>query len=100
MNRENLVSIKQICSHYKIEYSFIESLYDSGLVEIITIEEDAYVPNETMPDLEKMLRLYLDLNLNVEGIDVVSHLLRKIALMQDEIKDLKNKLAFYRDINS
>lgn len=100
MNRENLVSIKQICSHYEIEYTFIESLHDSGLVEIITIEEETYVPHETMPNLEKMLRLYLDLNLNIEGIDVVNHLLRKIALMQDEIKDLKNKLAFYRDINS
>ena len=97
MNRENLVSVKQICSHYKVEFTFIESLQDSGLVEIITIEEDAYVPHETIPDLEKMLRLYLDLNLNVEGIDVVNHLLRKITLMQDEIRHLKNKLAFYRD---
>ena len=98
MKTEALIPIKQFCSHYKIEYAFIESLRDFGLVEIITLEEVSYIPQERMPDLEKMVRLYLDLNLNVEGIDVVNHLLGKIARMQEEIRELKSKLEFYRDI--
>jgi len=98
MNTANLIPVSQFCTHYEVEYTFIESLSEFGLVEIITIEEDSFIPQEIMPDLEKMVRLYLDLNLNVEGIDVVNHLLHKIASMQEEIKDLRNKLSLYEDI--
>lgn len=98
MTTDNLIPVQQFCSHYEIEFSFIESLYDFGLVEIITVEEKRFIPQEKMPDLEKMVRMYLDLNLNIEGIDVVTHLLHKITIMQKEIRDLKNRLSLYEDL--
>lgn len=98
MKNEQLISIQQFCTCYEIEFSFIESLNDHGLVEIITVKDDRFIHEDTMGDLEKMVRLYHDLNLNIEGIDVVSNLLQKINEMQKELTILKNKLRLYEDI--
>ena len=98
MENEQLISIQQFCTYYEIEFSFIESLYDHGLIEIITVEETRFIHPDKMGNLEKMVRLHHDLNLNIEGIDVVSNLLQKINEMQKELTILKNKLRLYEDI--
>ena len=42
-----------------------------------------------------MVRLHYDLEINMEGIDAITHLLKKLQTMQDEISVLKNKLRVY-----
>ncbi|MBO3117300.1 MerR family transcriptional regulator [Winogradskyella sp. DF17] len=92
MNQENLVSLPVLCHHYKMEMSFFNDLNDYGLIEIYALEETYYVHKERIVDIEKIIRLHQELNLNLEGIDTVFNLLRRIENLTSEINSLKNRL--------
>ena len=50
---------------------------------------------DQMAALEKIIRFYYDLDINIEGIETITHLLKRINSMQDEITTLKNRLRIY-----
>ena len=95
MDEHELIRIELICSSYNIEPSFIDSLLDFGLIEITELESQRFIPTQRLVDLEKMIRLHYDLNINLEGIDTILHLLNRIRELQDELNNVKNKMLFY-----
>jgi hypothetical protein len=95
MDKINLIPANEFCNSHNIEISFINSLQEAGLVEITIIKETEYIPESQLHALEKIVRLYYDLDINLEGIETVIHLLRRINDMQDEITLLKNRLRLY-----
>ena len=97
METTHLISTDEFCSHYKVEYSFINSLQRFGLIEIMTIEESRFINTDNLTELEKFARLHYDLDINLEGIETINYLLEKIKNMQHEIKELKNKLKVYEE---
>ncbi len=97
MKLENLISIQTICNNYNIEFSFINSLNEYSLIEITTIDKIQYLPKNKINEIEKMVRLHHDLDINMEGIDVISNLLERINTLHSEIDFLKNRLDFYED---
>lgn len=97
MTTQNLILIDKICIHYKIEFSFINALDNIGLLEIETIDQSKFINQDKIGDLEKMIRLHNELNVNIEGIDVVFNLLQKEKALQKEINTLKNRLRLYEN---
>lgn len=97
MQTGEMITIKEFCIHHKIEQSFIYALKDTGLVEITTVEEKLCVPANQLPQLEKLIHLY-ELDINLEGIETITHLLNRVHTLQDEITGLKNKLRLYEDV--
>ena len=97
MQNENLISTEEFCSVYKIEYSFIETLQQQGLIEITTIDQHSFIDHEHLSNLEKLIRLHYDLDINFEGIEAITYLLNRVKTMQNEITYLKNKLSIYED---
>jgi hypothetical protein len=95
MQDEHLIPVQELCVHHKIEPGFIKLLRDYGLVELAMVEEHIYISALQLGELEKMIRLHYDLNVNIEGIDIIRHLLKKLEEAQDEIGRLKSKLKFY-----
>jgi chaperone modulatory protein CbpM len=95
MNKANLISANEFCASHDIEISFIDSLYNAGLIEITTIKETEYIQGSQLNELEKIVRLYYELDINLEGIETVFNLLQRINYMQDEITLLKNRLRLY-----
>ena len=97
MQTEDMIVLDEFCTGHQLEVSFIYSLEEYGLIEVVSIDETEYIPNSELLRLEKMIRLHQDLNINPEGIDAVNNLLRRIEMMQEEITRLHNKLSFYRE---
>jgi hypothetical protein len=95
MENNNLVLIEQICLYHDIEVSFVNSLHEFGLIEVIVVENNRYLSHEQLRDLEKLIRLHYDLNINLEGIDAVSMLLRQIEALREELKNTRNKLRVF-----
>jgi hypothetical protein len=98
MNKVHLIPAIEFCSSHQIEISFIESLQEAGLIEVTTIAETEYIKGDQLIELEKIVRLYYELDINLEGIDTVFHLLQRINEMQDEITLLKNRLRLYESL--
>jgi hypothetical protein len=92
---ENLIPADEFCASHHIEISFIRSLDETGLLEITTIEEKKYIHASQLQELEKIVRLYYDLDINLEGIETINHLLQRIDSMHDEITELRNRLRLY-----
>ena len=95
MKKDHLIPLDVFCTSYNVEISFISSLNEAGLIEITTIDEAGYFDTEQLQQLERYLRFYYELNINLEGIDAIKHLLHRVNSMHDEITALKNRLRLY-----
>lgn len=92
MENDELIPADQFCIYHNIEYSFISSLEESGLISITSVEHSSYIPADEIQKLEKFVRLHYDLDINLEGIETINHLLEKIEEMQKEILNLRNRV--------
>jgi hypothetical protein len=70
MKIENFIPLKTLVTHYKVELSFFSNLSELGLVEIQTVEQVQYIHQDSIYE-EKMIRMHQELDVNIEGIDVV-----------------------------
>lgn len=95
MQMQEFIPIDIFCRQHGVEVSFISSLQDFGLIEVMKIEETECIRIDQLSEAERLVRLYGDLEINLEGIDVIIHLLHRIKDMQYENQLLKNKLSFY-----
>lgn len=92
---EKLIPANDFCTNHNIEISFIRSLQETGMIEITTIEEIAYIPSKQLPELERIVHLHFELDINLEGIETINNLLIRINNMKDEITALRNRLRLY-----
>ena len=97
MQREHLIPADEFCTHYKVEYSFINSLQEYGLIEITTIDNNLFIDQDHLQNLEKLVRLHYDLDINLEGIEAITYLLNRVKSMQEEITSLRNRLEAYEN---
>ena len=95
MDKKYLVPVDEICASHKIEISFVSSLQNSGLIELTTIRESDFIEVDQLQKLEKFIRLYYELDINLEGIETINYLLQRINSMNEEIKVLRNTLRLY-----
>jgi len=95
MQTEYLIAIEEFCANHNVEISFISSLQQNGLIEITTIKETGYINAGQLQQIEKFVRFFYELDINLEGIETITHLLHKIISQQEEILALKNKLRLY-----
>jgi len=97
MQTEEMIPVSDFCIHHNIETSFIYSLQESGLIEISTIQEETFVPVNQLSQLEKLVRLYYEMDINLEGIETISYLLERMNEMQQQIIRLSNRLSLYEN---
>ncbi|AUC81140.1 chaperone modulator CbpM [Lacinutrix sp. Bg11-31] len=98
MNTQDLISIKQLCNYYKVPQSFLDTLYEYELIEIQTFDNDVFIKKTQIRDIEKIIRLHYDLEINIEGVDVIFNLLNQIETLKLENIQLKNQLKLHNDL--
>jgi len=91
----NLIAVEDFCNNCHIELAFVDTLQQKGLIEILTIEETAFIEIGQLQQLEKLINFYYGLDINLEGIETILHLLQRIDSMHEEINRLQNKLRLY-----
>jgi hypothetical protein len=95
MESDNLINVEDFCQHHQVDISFIRLLSEHGLVEITTIEQTHYLTPLQLRDVEKMTTMHYDLDINLEGIEVICQLLGRINNLHEEVNQLRNRLARY-----
>jgi len=94
-----LIPVEDICAYHHVEINFIHSLEDFGLIHTKVEKQSLFLPVDELSKLEQYLRLAHDLEINLEGIHAVSHLLNQLQNMQLEITALQNELNYYKQLN-
>ena len=97
MNQEHLISAEEFCNHYKVEFSFLNSLNQYGLIEVTRINETSFIDIDKLTEREKLVRLHYDLEINLEGIEAITYLLNRVKNLQEEIVVLRNRLSIYEN---
>ncbi len=92
---KGLIAASEFCTYHQVEYTFISSLSEAGLVEIQVVEQETYIPETELQKLERMIRLHNELEINVAGIEAITHLLQRVEAIQEEIRTLRNRLNRY-----
>lgn len=95
MQSEDIIPASEFCLHHNIELSFINSLTENGLIEIVLVNEKIFLPMSQLERLEKIVRFHFELDINLEGIETITHLLERVKGMQEQINQLTNRLRAY-----
>ena len=94
-----LIIVSEYCHKCHIEPSFIDLLEEGGLIEVRTEGGEHYLLASQLPDVERYSRMYYDLSINMEGIDAIHHLLKRMESMQQEIYSLHSRLRLFEDVS-
>ena len=92
MENENLILIRTFCMHHNVEPSFIISLEEYGLVSVFEHHDERYLSLDDIKEVETMLGFHYDLGINLEGIDAIINLLKKITALQDELTTVRDRM--------
>jgi len=95
MQKEFLIAADELCASHNIDISFISLLHQNGLIEITTVKNIMFIEVDQLQELEKFIRFYYDLDINLEGIETVNHLLKRIDSLQNEVLMLRNRLRLF-----
>jgi len=99
MQNEDMVPASEFCIYHNLELSFIHSLRDYGMIETVLLDEKIFLPVSELPRLEKIIRLHFELDINLEGIETITHLLDRMKVMQERITELTNRLKGFEGFN-
>lgn len=97
MEKEEFLPANDFCTYHHVSYSFISGLEQAGLIEIATIEDQQYLHQDQLREVEKLVRMHTELEINMEGIEAIAHLLHRMKQMQQELKTLQLRLQLYND---
>lgn len=95
MATQKLVAVKEFCLHHNITPQFIQDLHRNEIIELVMVKRTSFIPEKKLHALEKIVRLYNDLHINIEGIQTVLQLLSSLEKKEAELNELKNRLEFY-----
>lgn len=95
MSTEPLILLEQYCRHEEIEIAFVQALTERGLIQVVVQEQHSYIPAEHLPRLEQLARLHYELEINLEGLEAISHLLERMEQLQAEMRGLRERLRVY-----
>ena len=97
MDTEKYIPVLHLCDLYQIEFSFFKELNEEGLIELVSRQNSMYVLEEKLYKVERIIRIHRELNVNIEGIDVVLNLLEKVDTLQNEVYSMQSRLRLYED---
>jgi DNA-binding PadR family transcriptional regulator len=98
MTADNLFLLSDLCIHYQVELPFIHRLSDYGLVEVTFVDGLFYLSPEGVARLERVIRIHTELEVNLEGIDVILNLLDQIEHLKAQVSELQTRLIFHGDL--
>ena len=76
MKKSKLIHIEQVCTHFNVEVSFIQSLHELGHIELIDESNDFYIIEDHLKSLESLISVsYTHLRAHETVLDLVCRLL-------------------------
>lgn len=91
METVNRISVEECCVYYNVEIAFIHQLDEYGLIELNRSDETVFIAFEQLSDLEKYMHLHYELEINMEGLETIKHLLDRVHDLQKEVNRLKGQ---------
>lgn len=95
MANEKYILVRHFVERSNIEVDFVHNLQEYGLVNFEERENEVFIDEEEISEIEKLFRLHHDLGINYEGLDVIKSMLEKMQRMEREMDLLQKRLRLY-----
>lgn len=95
MAREKYILVSHYCKNSNIEDAFIQRLHEFGLIAFEKKQDDLFIDEKDISEIEKLFRLHHDLGINFEGLDVIREMLKRIQRMEREVDILQKRIQLY-----
>jgi hypothetical protein len=97
MDTEKYIPVLHLCDLYQMEVSFFNQLNEVGLLDMVSRQNSMCIHEDKLFKVERIIRIHRELNVNIEGIDVVLNLLEKVDKLQNEVYSIQSRLRLYED---
>ncbi len=87
---EEMIDADTLCTSYRIPLAFLHSLHEHGLLTGNTVDDKMFIEADQLPQLEKIIHLHYELDINIEGIEAIFHLLNRVHELQRQVVTLRN----------
>lgn len=88
----NAMEIEQLANFYHIDALVIYDLADFGIIKLKKRNKQEIIPNEELARCERAVRLYSDLGVNKEGIEIILDMREKMEQLQKDLSKLRHQL--------
>ena len=95
---DDMIPANDFCNSHRVSYTFIEGLFQAGIIEVVMREEQPYLQTAQLPGLEKLVRFHTELDINLEGIEAIAHLLDQLHETQQQLQQLQQRLRLYEHL--
>jgi len=92
MTEIRYIAIRTFCEYHQIDRRLVEAFFEFGLLDPHEDQGEWYLTDEDIEPLETMLRLHQDLGINLEGIEAIMHMRRRIRHLQQRLHELEYEL--------
>lgn len=91
------ISIEEVIRIYKVDYSFVDALVESELLHPQTEKSIRYIVHDELSDFERFINWHYDLEVNLQGIEIIHEMLKKVQVLQTENHHLSQRLQLFSD---
>ncbi|MCD7973640.1 MAG: chaperone modulator CbpM [Candidatus Azobacteroides sp.] len=89
---KELILLSEYCKKSRIEIDFLLRLENEGLIETEIQNNIKYIPVSQLTQIEIFSRLHYELAINIEGIDVIHNLLKRLNRLEKELFILRRQV--------
>ena len=97
MSTNERIAIDLFCTHQGVDVAFVHELHKRGLIHLVFEAEQHSIANDELVRVERLVRLHQDLEINLEGLEAISHLLERMEALQLELLTLRQRLRLYEE---
>ena len=99
MDEHEYLTLKDLAKRCHLDLTIIREFEEFGLFpETESPEPDRYLPSEAR-HLEMLHRLHHDLDINLEGIEVMLRMRRQLEHLHREAEQLRRRIAVYEQLH-
>lgn len=95
MQDKNYILLEHFCKHTSIADSFLRSLIEFDLITHKKMQNEFYILEDEISEIERMFRLHDDLGVNMEGLDIINEMMSRINDMEQQMEYLRKRLSLY-----
>ncbi|WP_339701391.1 chaperone modulator CbpM [uncultured Marixanthomonas sp.] len=95
MAHSKYIQVSTYCKQTNIDRDFIQSLEQYGFIKVKVTKNEPEIAEDDITEIERMFRLHKELGINLEGIDALNNLVKRMRMMKTELFQLKNRLKLY-----
>ena len=80
------ISVIQFSKYHQIEPQFVIDLYKNDLVVLHERNQEYFIEENDLKLIERFIEFHYNLGVNLEGLEVIHHLLKQSETLQKQLK--------------